>query len=282
VPSTYAHYVFGEEVFKRYPTALRERIVPYLPLYHIGLHGPDIFFYYKALFPNPVNQVGYSMHAQPAWSFFERAAGLLREAGKGEPRDQRLAYLCGFLCHFALDSSCHGYVEKKIQVSGITHTEIEVEFDRCLLVRDGKDPLRQRLTEHIIPAPENARVIAPFFPTVTAKNVEQALRSMIKYDHILTTPSPFKRALIDTVLQLSGHENLQDLLVNLKPNPACRDSNAGLMKRLEEAVPLCLRLTDNFQQVVWDAQEPDAWFQRTFSFEDGWQDIDIGEGCDEE
>ena len=120
-------------------------------------------------------------------------------------RDQRLAYLCGFLCHFALDSSCHGYVEKKIQVSGITHTEIEVEFDRCLLVRDGKDPLRQCLTEHIIPTPENARVIAAFFPTVTEKNVEQSLRPMIRYNRLLIAPRPVKRQMICTLLQLTGN-----------------------------------------------------------------------------
>ena len=80
-------------------------------------------------------------------------------------------------------------MEKKIQVSGITHTEIEVEFDRCLLVRDGKDPLRQRPTEHIIPTPENAQVIAPFFPTVTVKTVERSLRSMIMYNRLLIAPS---------------------------------------------------------------------------------------------
>ena len=35
---------------------------------------------------------------------------------------------------------------------------------------------------------------------------------------------------------------MHGLLVNPKLNPACRDSNAGLMKGLEEAVPLCLLL----------------------------------------
>ena len=118
-------------------------------------------------------------------------------------RDQRLAYLCGLLCHFALDSSCHGYVEQKIQVSGITHTEIEVEFNRCLLVRDGKDPLRQCLTEHIIPTPEHARVIAAFFPTVTEKHVEPSLRPMIRYNRLLIAPRPVKRQIICTLLRLT-------------------------------------------------------------------------------
>lgn len=58
------------------------------------------------------------------------------------------------LNHFALDVSCHGYIDEKIAASGISHTEIEVEFDRMLMLMDGKDPLRQNLTEHIVPCME--------------------------------------------------------------------------------------------------------------------------------
>lgn len=46
------------------------------------------------------------------------------------------AYIYGFLCHFALDRECHGYISAKIRQSGIRHAEIEVEFDRYLLVHD--------------------------------------------------------------------------------------------------------------------------------------------------
>lgn len=31
-------------------------------LYDIGLHGPDILFYYKALKSHPVNQQGHTVH----------------------------------------------------------------------------------------------------------------------------------------------------------------------------------------------------------------------------
>lgn len=276
MPSTYAHYVFGKEVFQKYPKSLQERISPHLPLYHIGLHGPDILFYYKPLSKNPVNQTGHLMHDQPASLFFEKAAGLLRETEEDGLSDKRMAYLCGFLCHFALDSCCHSYVKKKIQVSGITHTEIEVEFDRCLLVRDGKDPIRQHLTEHIIPAPEYAQVIEPFFPVVTAKEVEKSLRSMIKCDRLFVAPNPVKRQLIYTLLGVSkSTKGLRGLLVNPEPNPECRDSNDGLRQRMEEAAPLCLRLTDNFQKVVGNGIEFDRWFEKTFSFGDGWQNIVI-------
>ena len=41
-----------------------------------------------------------------------------------------LVYYYGFICHFALDATCRGYIEKRIHESGVSHGEIEVEFDR--------------------------------------------------------------------------------------------------------------------------------------------------------
>lgn len=60
-----------------------------------------------------------------------------------EDKGSALAYLLGFVCHFALDSACHGYIENKIAVSGVTHTEIESEFDRSLLLQDGATRCRR-------------------------------------------------------------------------------------------------------------------------------------------
>ena len=47
------------------PRELREKITPYRPLYDMGLHGPDLMFYYRALQSNPVNRLGNAMHEQP-------------------------------------------------------------------------------------------------------------------------------------------------------------------------------------------------------------------------
>ena len=46
---------------------------------------------------------------------------------KAHESDARyLSYACGLVCHFALDVTCHGYIDEKIEASGATHTEIEV------------------------------------------------------------------------------------------------------------------------------------------------------------
>ena len=164
----------------------RKIIEKYPQLYLIGLHGPDILFYYKPLRPNPVNQIGYDLHGHSGKEFFERAKNIINSQKEKEPF---LAYTYGVLNHFALDVSCHGYIDEKIAASGISHTEIEVEFDRMLMLMDGKDPLRQNLTEHIVPCMENAEVIRWFYPKTTPADVREALKGMITYNNMLIAPS---------------------------------------------------------------------------------------------
>ncbi len=51
------------------PGSCGEKITPYRPLYDMGLHGPDLMFYYRALQSNPVNRLGNAMHEQPGRVF---------------------------------------------------------------------------------------------------------------------------------------------------------------------------------------------------------------------
>ena len=160
MPTTYAHYKFGEEVMSALPRPLQNSIENKRELFDIGLHGPDILFYYRPILKNKVTSQGYAMHDRPADEFFNRAAEVIAKAE--DPAAAR-AYIYGFICHFALDSECHPYVEKMIQVSGISHSEIEMEFDRMLLTEDFLNPVRHDSAKHIHPTIENGRVIAPFF-----------------------------------------------------------------------------------------------------------------------
>ena len=240
MPSTYAHRVFGRRVLGHCPQEFAAVIGKDRQLYDIGLHGPDVLFYYRVLKNCPVNAKGYAMHARPAREFFERAKGELAAAAD---RDAALAYLFGFVCHFALDSACHGYIENKIAVSHVTHTEIESEFDRFLLEAEGKEPLSACLTDHIFATEENARVIAPFLG-VTQKTGEKG--ALV---HALLQPSAARAASAQArvgalVLRLSGNfKEMHGMMIAKKPIPACADSNlrlAKLMKRAEtDASPCC-------------------------------------------
>lgn len=170
MPSTYAHYRMGQEVIKQVSSPARNIIMKHKQLYDIGLHGPDILFYYHPLVTNPVNAIGYGLHERSGKYFFAKAAEIIEKVSN---KEAALAYIYGFICHFALDSTCHGYIDEKIARSGVSHTEIEVEFDRSLMIEDGKDPVRQDLTKHIVPSMENASLIAPFFQGAEPKQVKK-------------------------------------------------------------------------------------------------------------
>lgn len=273
MPSTYAHYTFGKMVLKEYPAPLAQIVQERRQLFNIGLHGPDILFYYKVLTNNPVNAVGYAQHAKPALEFFGPAKQAYAAAADQEGA---LAYLLGFACHFALDSACHGYIENKIAVSHVTHTEIESEFDRSLLLRDGRDPLSARLTYHIRPSAYNAAVIAPFFAGVSAEQVHKALRSMIFYNELLRAPHQPKRGFVRLCLRLTGNfKEMHGMMIAKQPIPACEDSNMRLAKLMNAAVERCVLLSENVAAYVQGKEELLPEFRKTFGPPADWREIPV-------
>ncbi len=275
MPTTHAHKTFGDLLLTAYPAQLRQRITPHLKLFYIGLHGPDVLMYYNALTKHPVNRLGRAVHKQPARAFFTHGTQVLHGTA-ADARDAALAYLLGFLGHFALDSVCHSYVERKIQVSGCSHTQIEMEFDRHLLVRQGIDPVKAHLVGHIHPGRAAARVIAPFFPQLTARQVSVALRSMVVCLELLRAPGKGKRWLISQAFRLTGNtQGMGGLVMSAVPAPACADSNLRLQKLMEKALPLCLRLTQNYLEHLQSGAPLAPWFDRTFGPADGWQNIPV-------
>ena len=249
MPSTYAHYKFGKDVFKKLPKEVAKEINPYMPLYKIGLHGPDLLFYYKPLETNAINQEGTRIHDRAGAAFFDRARSITRKSQ--QQKQAKLAYLYGFICHFVLDSMCHGYVDEKIAESGVGHMEIEIEFDRFLLEEDGKDPLRQDLTKHICVNDDYAKAIAPYFTGVTPKEIKRALFSMKTYSSFLMMPNKLKRFFVYSILKLSGHfEKMKELLVNEVPNPKCIDSNQKLKSLYDEAIAIAVELIIEYYESI--------------------------------
>jgi hypothetical protein len=70
MPTTYAHYSFGERVRASLEGEVGRLISENLPLYHIGLHGPDILFYHNPLTHDFINELGHEIHRQTGSHFF--------------------------------------------------------------------------------------------------------------------------------------------------------------------------------------------------------------------
>ena len=107
MPTTYAHYRLGENVRKILPEHLQQLINKNEELFHIGVHGPDHMFYYNPVISTKVGKTGSRIHKEPGKKFFAAAAQVIH---KCEKKEAHLAFAYGYLCHFAMDYVCHGYV----------------------------------------------------------------------------------------------------------------------------------------------------------------------------
>ena len=276
MPSIYAHYTFGEMMKQAFPADVRKRIGLHEELFEIGLHGPDLFFYYHALFRNRVSQTGYHMHDVSAAPFFRRSKQVIQSAPSFSEKNARLAYILGFLCHFTLDSVCHSYIEKKLTVDPVTHSDIETEFDRYLLLKQHKRPLRAKVTSHLHASSANARVIQSFFPVLHVRQVESSIASMIWYNDLFTTSSRMARALTTLFLHATfTWKHLGGLLMQEKGNPHCTDSSMRLDKLMEASVPLCLALTRNYLEFLNHSEPLSPYFRHTFGPKPGWEEIPV-------
>lgn len=245
MPTTYAHYRFGSEVRSRMQGGKRDLIERYLQLYDIGVHGPDILFYYKPYHMNPVMETGLQVHEQPGWAFFHQASRLIRRCFDPEPY---LVYLFGMQCHFALDAACHGYINRYVEEKGVSHHLIEAEFDRVLLEKDGKDPLTHTRAAHITPSVGNAEIISRFYPGISWREVQMALRAQIFVTENVLRSGDRRRRFILNGFRLFGQQAQTGLVMNRKADPACRESNVHLIKLYKRALPMAQKMIE-----TWDS-----------------------------
>lgn len=265
MPTTYAHYRFGTQVRKSLAPEVESVISKYPDLFYFGVHGPDLLFYYNALSKNKVNRLGSRIHELPGRDFFMRAAKALKEFPE-EKKEAAYSYLYGFLCHYILDVCCHGYIQEKIDASGITHSEIEAEMDREFLVLDGKDPVRQKLTGHLKPSLESAEIISPFFEDISVEEIRKTMKDMVMYLDLLVLPGKVKRGIVLFLLKLVGHyEGMHGLIINYEKNPDCADSTAKLLDLYEKAVGLAAEKINGFAELAKQGGSFDGVYEYNFS-----------------
>ncbi len=305
MPSTYAHEKFGRLVLRKLPESYRKAVMAWPDLYHIGLQGPDIFYYYDPLDPHSLSDAADAYHEMSGREFFRKAAGILKEgcssgryhrqdaageeAAGGKEADEdnqadkgkeaaggkeadkgkeacggRLSdegtgmagqsYLMGVLCHFTLDSMCHGYI-RGYEERGVSHSVIEGEFDRFLIAGEGREPVRENLVKNFRPAKDTAKVAASFYPKQGLRIVEKSLQNFVRLHHLLYCPESLKRNVLYALLRLIGqYDSFRGHIISPKPEPGCEESNLWLRKRMKEAVPTAVRLITEFPDSFDDPQ----------------------------
>ena len=226
MPSYYAHYRFGTAVLATLPADTRRSIQRFRRLYDVGLHGPDLFYYYNPFSKNGTGILGIKYHEQTGKSFFTRVCRTIRM----ERSEAASAYLYGVLCHYVLDSVMHPCILQAASETGVSHARLESEFDRYLLELDDKLPADgQRLAGHLKLTEGECDTVARFYPPATSKAVKGALDSTVWAVKLIAMPEGPGRKLLEAGLKLAG-KPLEDMLLRSKPDPRCARLNEPMME----------------------------------------------------
>lgn len=192
MPTTYAHYRMGQRMLPRLEPEVRSCIQRNHHLYDLGLHGPDFLFFHAPIRKDRLYRLSNAIHKAPGREFFLPAIRKIRL----NPSEGALAYLCGTLAHFTLDSICHPFINRKAAEGIAGHSEMETEFDRYLLELDGK-PYTTCITNHLcIHNPDEGREIARFYPQVTGSMVKTCFRNYRFLTNFCNAPQGLRRKLI--------------------------------------------------------------------------------------
>ena len=121
MPDIIVHTSFGAEVLEQLNIDVDRDI------YDFGLVGPDPYLFYRfyiAPFRHRVNRYSSKMHREHTGDF------LIELIKRGKNDSRVFSYAAGFLCHYALDSNTHPYINRKAKGSFPMHMAIEHKLDR--------------------------------------------------------------------------------------------------------------------------------------------------------
>lgn len=135
MPDIVVHNAMGTEVLLRLPIALAAAIDR--EIFRFAVMGPDPYFCYRFFLPGRfrkgVDGRGGRMHRKSVNPF-------LTELARHAKSREMFSFLAGFLCHFALDSRTHPYINSMAAGRPDMHCAIERTLDAAELKRSDREP----------------------------------------------------------------------------------------------------------------------------------------------
>ncbi|MGM9958314.1 MAG: zinc dependent phospholipase C family protein [Erysipelotrichaceae bacterium] len=272
MPTTYAHWRFGDKCIRMLPDDLQNIILNNRAIFDYGVHGPDIFFYYNCLKHNEVNRYGSAMHDIP---YKDTLAQIKENFKKTENKDMALSYLLGFTCHFTLDSYCHGFIEKVDETMPYSHGKIESQFDRYLLIKDGFNPVTKSVTDMFHPDEKMAKVISGLFNKFDEDIIYKTLKDQKLYLNLLKDNSDIKRFFLTTAMDIAKVPSFKDLLITKENVEELKPVNIRLNKYFDMALKHYPVLADSLIGYLYDKNELNTYFKHNFSFKEDYRNLEI-------
>lgn len=241
---------------------LQKKIRPYMNYYNIGVHGPDILFYYRSFSKNAVNQYGVKVHDEPMRCFLEHAFSVFK---KQRRKNAAFAYLAGFMTHYILDSTCHPYIRRRMVETGISHAEMETDWDYLMMKRDYRNPLHYKVARHIHTGLAYASVIGPYYD-ISPRKISAGLWYMkLVLNHIFHSHFGVKRAVSAFLNEMFLPKlSFQHYFRKKKMNPQNRETCWQLYRLYKWSRTECVEAIEEMYQAL---QKDDRSFCEKGRFE---------------
>ena len=115
MPNIITHTLFFDELYDSFDSSYLEWMDSRKQLMEIGSNGPDFLFFHcfspeRILKRTKLRTLGNVVHHSKVNEFYKMAVYLIRNEKNEEIKKDMMAYVCGHLCHWALDSQVHPYV----------------------------------------------------------------------------------------------------------------------------------------------------------------------------
>ena len=257
MPSYYAHYRFGLKALDCLPPEGKRAVRRFRSLYDVGLHGPDLFYFYALPMKSRVTVLGSKFHNMTGEEFFSRICKHLRL----EPSEAAMAYLYGVLTHYCRDAAVHGFVGDETADGKIGHIELEAEFDRYLLRLDGN--LRPHLYDnspHMKLTQGECATVAGFYGT-TPSNVELSLKCMAANAKMVATSNRELRKLIKACSGPKMRQNFTERTAN----PQCAHLDEPMLALYDEALVKFPAMVENLEAHMSRNTPLGELFEATFN-----------------
>lgn len=229
MPANYTFHRFGAEALRRLPEAKQRPIQRFRRLYNGGLHGADLFFYFRPMMQSPVGELYHTYHGMSGQEFFAQACEVLKQ----NPSEGGMACLYGLLASYCLHTHLSGLFRDAMAEGKVTWTELEVEMDRSLLCADGKTPAHtQDISASLKMTRGECVTLSVFYPPATAKDVFAAYKSMMSWTRRMAAP---KRGFAQALLKASKGEFRYQMMPD-HANHKCLHLNSAMAECYNRAL----------------------------------------------
>lgn len=226
MPNLVTHALFCEDVMK----SLNDPILNRHRMFMItGSQGPDFLFFYrttptKLWMPNKVRHYGNKFHEENVNAFYSSALESIRHEKNKSIQREMIAYMCGHLCHWAMDSTFHPYVYYRTgnyssnQNSAFLHHRFESLLDAAMLkfkkdttITD-YDPGVECMSASLPIARAIARIYIPAIETIYQDQIEpnaivEALKDWRTMQKVFRDPKNHKKGFLQPIEKAVGLEH---------------------------------------------------------------------------